>query len=385
MTKRKISPSSSGPVRYVATTLFGLEDILAAELEELGGRDVWPMNRAVVFFGDKELLYKVNLWCRTAIRILWPIKSFAARDADELYWGVREINWGNYFDVARTIAVDAVVSHSGIDHSHYAALRVKDAIVDQFRESLGRRPDVDAENPDVVINLYLHQDKAILSLDASGQPLYRRGYRASGGEAPLNEVLAAAIIRLTGWDKKTTFIDAMCGSGTFVIEAALAARNIPPGFQRESYAYQKWLDYEESLHGRIREDAPESRNEVKMPLIMGSDKSAKQIAQAKANATLAGMAGDIEWKVCEMENISPPPGPGIIVMNPPYGERSKERDLEGLYQRIGDTLKNRFSGYMAFILSGNLEAAKSIGLKPRRRVKLYNGPIECRLLEFPLW
>jgi putative N6-adenine-specific DNA methylase len=371
--------------KLTAKTLSGLEETLAAELTALGAADVWPGNRAVEFAGDKQLLYKMNLWCRTATRILHPIAAFAAPDSDRLYQGVAALDWAPYLDPDMTLAVDAVAIESAFDNSLFVAQRVKDAVVDQFRKRNGKRPSVDADNPDLRINIHIHGDKATLSLDSSGGPLTRRGYRTEGGKAPLSEVLAAGIVRLTEWDMATPLIDPMCGSGTIVIEVAMVARNIAPGLLRKQFGFMRWKDYDEALYRQL---VREARQAIKADLpveIVGSDIDRRAIDEAKANARRAGVEGNIRFEVKPFDQQTPPSGPGTVVMNPPYGERIAIRDIESFYQSLGDVLKQKYDGYTAFILSGNPEAAGHIGLRTSRRIKLFNGPLECRLLRFELY
>lgn len=371
--------------RLTAKTLSGLEETLAAELSSLGAADVWPGNRAVEFSGNKQLLYHANLWCRTATRILLPIAAFDASGSDRLYNGVAAIDWGPYLDPDMTLAVDAVAIESAFDNSLFVAQRVKDAIVDQFRKRNGKRPSVDADNPDLRINIHIHGPKATLSLDSSGGPLTRRGYRTEGGKAPLSEVLAAGIIRLTGWDMAMPLIDPMCGSGTIVIEAAMAARDMAPGLLRKQFGFMRWKDYDESLHRQLVRQA---RQAVKPDLpieIVGSDIDRRAIDEAKANARRAGVEGNIRFEVKPFDKQIPPPPPGMAVINPPYGERLAVKDIETFYQSFGDTLKQKYEGYTAYILSGNPEAAGHVGLRTSRRIKLFNGPLECRLLRFEMY
>lgn len=374
-----------GVYRLIAKTLAGLEEVLAAELESLGAADIKLLTRAVEFHGDKYLLYRANLWCRTATRILKPIATFHAGDGDELYKRVDRINWLRHLTADSTLAVDAVVSQSGLDNSLFVAQRTKDAIVDQIRKRHDRRPSVDLVNPDLRINIYIHKDLATLSLDSSGEPLQRRGYRTEGGKAPLNEVLAAGIIALAGWDLNSPLVDPMCGSGTLLIEAALKARRIAPGLIRNKFAFMSWKDYASSLYEKL---CREAREEILPQLsfeILGSDKERGQIENARANAERAGVSENIRFETAAFVDQSPPPAPGTMIVNPPYGERLKAGDIPALYTELGDTLKKKYEGYDAFIFTGNREAAKKIGLRASRRFPLYNGPMECRLLKFEMY
>jgi len=374
-----------GVYRLIAKTLFGLEDVLAAELSDLGATDVKPLSRAVEFHGDKRLLYRANLWCRTATRILKPIAVFHAGDGEELYKRVDRINWLRHLTAESTLAVDAVVSQSGLDNSLFVAQRTKDAIVDQFRKRFDKRPSVDLANPDLRLNIYIHRDLATLSLDSSGEPLQRRGYRTEGGQAPLNEVLAAGILALTEWDEISTLIDPMCGSGTFPIEAALKARRLAPGLTRERFTFMNWKDYAPRLFRDVVEEAKTSALPNVPFEIVGIDKDARRIEEARANAQRAGVAENVRFEQDTFENHQPPPAPGTLIVNPPYGERLKVADITALYASLGDTLKKKYEGYDAFIFTGNHEAARNIGLRASRRIPLYNGPMECRLLKFEMY
>ena len=371
--------------RMIAKTLFGLEEILAEELTALGAQNVKAMNRAVEFHGGKELLYQANLWCRTATRILKPIINFKAADETALYYKVLNIDWEDYLDLDQTFVIDAVISKSGFDNSLYAAQKTKDAIADHFRKKTGRRPSVDINNPDIRINVYIHRDECTIALDSSGEPLFKRGYRSKTGEAPLNEVLAAGIVLHSGWDRKSPFVDAMCGSGTIVIEAALLARNIAPGLTRETYGFMNWPDYDMALFERVRQEARKKiipRIDFEM---VGSDMASKQVQEAAANARKAGVGRDIVFKQSAISDLIPPSPPGTLIINPPYGARMSVEDIGALYHSIGDALKKQFIGYDAHVFTGNPAAAKHIGLRTSRRIEMYNGPIECRLLKFEMY
>jgi len=369
----------------VATTLFGLEDILADELKSLGAKSIRVMNRSVSFNGGRNMIYRANLWCRTAIRILRTIKTFRVSSDTGFYKNILDIDWSKFLSPDGTLAVDAVINNSVFDNSHYVAQRVKDAVVDRFRKETGRRPSVDLANPGLRINLYLKEDRAVLSLDSSGESLHRRGYRRETGEAPINEVLAAGILALTEWDMKSSLIDPMCGSGTFVIEAAMMARNIAPGLNRNSFGFMNWKDYDSTIFQKLYREAKVAILQDITAEIVGSDISRTGLTQARANARRAGVESCIKFEQETIENQNPPPPPGIMVANPPYGERMKRDDIIDLYSLIGDALKKKYNGFNAFVFTGNLEAAKNIGLRTSRRIKLYNGPLESRLLKFEMY
>ena len=371
--------------RMIAKSLFGLEEVLARELTSLGGEKIRLMNRSVEFVGDKYLLYKTNLCCRTATRILVPIDTFDAPDEGRLYRHINNIDWSAFLTTDMTLAIDAVVNHSNLKNSLYVSQLAKDAIVDQFRETTGRRPSVDLADPDLRINLHIHENIATLSLDASNEPLHKRGYRTAKGQAPINEILAAGILALTEWDQASPLVDGMCGSGTFVIEAAMMARNIAPGIKRQEFGFMRWKDYNPTLFEAVRKEA---RDSIKPTLpfdVLGSDLNPSRIRQAKTNAQHAGVENDIRFECKPYDRQTPPPPPGTLIVNPPYGERLAVADIAALYHMIGDTLKQNYQGYNAFIFTGNLPAAKNVGLRTSKRIPLYNGPIESRLLKYEIY
>jgi len=370
----------------IATTQFGLEEVLADELRALGAKEVQLSTRAVEFKGDRRLLYKVNIWCRTAIRVLVPFASFYVRDEEELYRQVSRIPWQKYLANNQTFAINAVVSNSTFQHSLFLAQLTKDAIVDQFRRKTGDRPSIDVARPDIRLNLHMFENKVTLALDASGDSLHRRGYRLQTNVAPLNEVLAAGIIALTGWDKKSPFIDPMCGSGTLLIEAALLAYNIAPGlYRQQGFGFMYWQDFDQQLYDEVLEEARSQRLPEAGIDIIGSDIDREYIEAARNNITEAQLEDEIRVRVRDIKEATGTGEPGVVVLNPPYGERLGNDDLNQLYKIIGDTLKSNFSGYDAYVFTGNQEASKNIGLRTSRRIPLYNGPIECRLLKYELY
>ena len=371
--------------RMVAKTIYGLEELLARELTDLGAHNVRMMNRSVEFYGDKQLMYEANLWCRTATRILKPILKFKTADEEELYRRVLSIDWGKYLGLDQTFVVDAVISGSKFRNSLYVAQKVKDAIADRFRKETGQRPSVDLKNPDIRVNIYIYQNECTIAIDSSGEPLFKREYRGKAGKAPINEVLAAGIVLQSEWDRASSFVDAMCGSGTIVIEAALLARNIAPGLTRKVYGFMNWPDYDPDLFKMIYEKA---RKKVIPKLdfaIVGSDISSRQIQEASENANQAGIGNDVVFKQSDIIDLVPPPPPGVVIINPPYGERLSANDINNSYHSIGDAFKKSFTNYDAYVFTGNLAAAKHIGLRTSRRIEMYNGPIECRLLKFEMY
>ncbi len=349
----------------------------------------------VAFTGDRELLYRANLGCRCAVRILQPIATFeldpALDAAKALYAGLSELDWAARLRAEGTLAIDPVVHNSPFANSLYAAQVAKDAIADWFRQRTGRRPSVAKRGPDLRINLHIDARRVTVYLDSSDDSLHKRGYRGQTGEAPLNEVLAAGILRLTGWGGAPTgedtrpLVDFMCGSGTLPIEAALMLGNIAPGLVRKEFGYLRWPDVDRTLHERLLDEARAAQRPIPPGLIFGSDIDEQAIAAARQGATRAGVAGAIRYSVANFEAAVPPGPSGTLVFNPPYDERLKVDRIAALYRRIGDVLKRGWSGYTAWMFTGNLEAARQIGLRSAARIRLFNGPIECRLLKFPLF
>ena len=367
----------------IAKTFQGLEEVLAQELTALGANDVQIGRRMVSFTGDKEMMYRANFALRTAIRVLKPIKHFEAKDADEVYEQVKAIPWEDYLDTNRSFAVDAVVYSEEFRHSMFVSYRVKDAIVDYFREKTGKRPNVRINKPDILLNIHIAQTTCTLSLDSSGESLHRRGYRQEAVEAPLNEVLAAGMLLLTGWHGECDLIDPMCGSGTIPVEAALIARNIAPGVFRQGYAFEKWPDFDADLFETIYND--DSQERPFNHKIYAYDNSPKAIAIAARNIKAAGVAKDITLKQQPFQQFEKPAQRAIIVTNPPYGERISANDLLGLYAMIGERLKHEFTGNTAWILSYREECFEQIGLKPSTRIPLYNGALECEFRKYEIF
>ena len=315
-----------------------------------------------------------------------PLAEFACETPEELYQGARAVPWAEYLTPTMTLAVDCNLRDSTLTHSGFVALKTKDAIVDELRDRLGSRPNVDTKDPDLRINVRLFRNRCTVSLDCSGTPLDRRGYRLERHEAPLKENLAAALIELSGWDGSVPFLDPMCGTGTIVIEAALKALRVPPGLLRAGFGFQRWPGYDQGLWDRLVEEARQGMLSALAAPVLGSDISHSAVAMAHENARRAGVGGVIGLGRGEIAELSPPPGPGIMIFNPPYGKRlGEEEELKPLYKEIGDTLKKRCKGYTAYLFTGNLELAKSVGLKASRRIVLYNGPIECRLLKYEMY
>ena len=367
----------------IAKTFQGLEEVLAKELTELGASNIEVGRRMVAFTGDKEMMYRANFCLRTAIRILKPIKHFEAKNADEVYEAIKAIAWEDFLDKDKSFAVDAVVFSNEFRHSKFVAYKVKDAIVDYFREKTGERPSVRINHPDVALNIHIAEDKCTLSLDSSGESLHRRGYRQEAVEAPLNEVLAAGMILMTGWKGECDLIDPMCGSGTIPIEAALIARNIAPGVFRKEFAFEKWNDFDQELFDRIYNDDSQEREFTHK--IFGYDNNPKANEIATHNVKAAGLSKEIILKIQPFQQFEQPKEKSIIITNPPYGERISTNDLLGLYQMIGERLKHSFTGNDAWVLSYREECFDQIGLKPSIKIPLFNGSLECEFRKYQLF
>ena len=374
----------------LAKTFKGLEEVLAQELIELGANDVQLERRAVSFRGDKALLYRANFALRTALRILVPVKSDklkakGRKPEDQVYEIVKSIDWSQYMTVDSTFVIDATVYSELFHNSLFVTYRAKDAIADYWTEKTGKRPNVHAERPDIRINLHIGNDIVTISMDSSGESLHKRGYRVATTEAPISEVLAAGMLLMAGWHGQSDFFDPMCGSGTLLIEAALIARNIAPGVFRQSYAFEKWPDFDADLWNEIYND--DSREREYNHRIYGSDASFYAIQQATKNVKSAGVAKDIELKQVRIEELKNISAEGALVMlNPPYGERLKSnKEMEDLYSAIGSTLKHQFAGATAWIISSNTAAMKCIGLKPSKKLHLLNGELDCQFNKYDLF
>lgn len=367
----------------IAKTFMGLEPVLAKELTQLGANEVQIGRRMVSFMGDKEMMYRANFQLHTAIRILKPIKHFKALSADDVYREVQKIDWSEYIGLDKTFAVDSVVFSEEFRHSKFVAYKVKDAIVDQFREKTGKRPNISVANPDIRLNIHIAEDKCTLSLDSSGESLHRRGYRQESVEAPLNEVLAAGMILMTGWQGETDFIDPMCGSGTLLVEAALIAHNMAPGLFRKEYAFEKWPDFDSDLFDRIYNDDSSEREFTHH--IYGYDVDIKAVNTARLNVRAAGLLNDITVEEADFKNFTQPKEKSIIVTNPPYGECISTPDLLGTYKMIGERLKHQFLNNDAWILSYREECFDQIGLKPSIKIPVYNGSLECEFRKYQIF
>lgn len=367
----------------IAKTFMGLEPVLAQELTELGANNVQIGRRVVSFTGDQEMMYRANFQLHTAIRILKPIKHFTARSADDVYEATKTVDWSQYILPGKTFSVDSVVYSEEFRNSRFVTYKVKDAIVDQFRERSGNRPNISVSNPDVRLHIHISDDDATLSLDSSGESLHRRGYRQESVEAPLNEVLAAGMILMTGWRGETDFIDPMCGSGTLLIEADLIARNMSPGIFRKEFAFEKWPDFDKELFDRIYND--DSRERDFTHHIYGYDVDMKAVNTALLNVRAAGLTKDISVAQQDFKDFKKPAQEAIMVMNPPYGERISTPNLLGTYKMIGERLKREFAGNTAWILSYREECFEQIGLKSSLKIPLYYGSLECEFRKYMMF
>lgn len=367
----------------IAKTFKGLEEVLAQELTELGANNIQLGNRMVSFTGDKRMLYCANFHLRTAVRVLKPIAHFKAKEADDVYKAVRKIAWDDYFDLKTTFVVDSVVHSEEFRHSKYVAYKVKDAIVDYFRDKTGERPTIRITNPDIRLNIHISDTDCTLSLDSSGESLHHRGYRVKTVAAPINEVLAAGLIRMTGWKGETDFIDPFCGSGTMLIEAALIARNIAPGIFRKEYAFEKWNDFDANLLDEIYND--DSAEREFHHHIYGYDINQPALDAAAENVKSARLSDVITLARQDFRDFQKPAEPALMVTNPPYGERLTPPDLLQLYQAIGTILKHNFTGNDAWIICSRQELFENLGLRHSFKAEVFNGQLDCDFRKFQLF
>jgi putative N6-adenine-specific DNA methylase len=357
---------------------------LGKELKGLGAEEVTPITRGVQFSGDKKMLYKANYMCRTALRVLMPVSSFLAKNETMLYDGIRQVPWEKYLHHSGTFAIDSVVSYSGFNHSGFVTLKSKDAMADRFRDKFGKRPNIDTGNPDLRVNVHIFRDQCTVSLDSSGASLHLRGYRHAFSEAPLNEVLAAGLVHLSGWDVKTPVWDPMCGSGTILTEAALIAGKVPAGYYREKFAFESWRDFDRDLWYKVKRECEE---EIEEPGLMfrGIDIDRQAVGASLKNIEEAGLEKVVKVEEGDFFSADCPVRKGMLITNPPYGERIKVDDLKQFYKDFGDRLKQHYAGFTAWVLTYDEDSSKFIGLRPSRRIKVLNGPLECRFLKFDLY
>lgn len=370
----------------IAKTVTGLEDVLAGELTALGAYDVKPLKRAVSFRGDLRVMYAANLWCRTAISILKEIGRFNFTTKEEFSENLRGIQWDEFFTVEKSISVSAIAHRSDLfNNTLFLAQLSKDGIVDFFRDKYNERPTVDIGGAHIRINIYVNGEECIVSLDSSGDPLFKRGYRKSAGAAPINEVLAAGLIMLSGWDKTSTFVDPMCGSGTFSIEAAMMAMDIAPSVNRKDFSFTFWNDFQPQLWKDMVDEARQQAKPKVHSIIISSDLNGKTLDMARQNVMEAGLMGQIKVQRNDFFTFNPPSDKGWVLFNPPYGQRMVKTNIGEFYRDIGNVLKQNYAGYKAGFITSDLDAMKFIGLKPSFKTLVYNGPLECRFQVFDLF
>ena len=370
--------------KMVAKTFFGFEEILAKELQQLGAQEVEIGTRMVSFKGDKGFMYKANLSLRSALKILKPIYHFRAFNDQSLYKGIQGVDWSKYLNANQTFVIDTTIHSDNFKHSQFVSQKAKDAIVDQFRDKFGQRPSIDKDFPDLRINIHIDRDQCSVSLDTSGASLHHRGYRTATNIAPINEVLAAGMLLLSGWDGSSDFLDPMCGSGTILVEAAMIACNIPANINRKEFAFEKWNDWDNDLFDQII-DALMKRTREFHHTITGYDKAPSAVQKAKDNVQNANLEDYITISQANFfETNKETFGPLQMVFNPPYGERL-DIELERFYRELGDTLKNNYPNTNAWFITANLESLKYVGLRPSRKIKLFNGSLEARLVKYEMY
>ncbi len=367
---------------FIAKTFAGLEPVLSKELEELGATHIKLLKRAVRFKGDLQTLYLANLKCHTALKILMPIHSFKAKNGDDLYKGIQKITWSAYLDLDQTFSVDAAVFSEHFSHSGFVALKAKDAIVDQFRKIFNQRPYVHKHDPEIKIHIHIARDLVSVSLDSSLDPLFKRGYRTDSHRAPLNEVLAAGILKLIGWQPSIPLVDFMCGSGTFLLEAKLLANANGPHLLREDFGFKQWTNFDKKCYDSIKNHPPKKTKQL---VLKGSDKNIRAIHTSRESARVLGIEKGISFEVMDFRSVRKPEDRGVVLVNPPYDFRMNDKDIITFYKTIGDHLKTHFSGWDAWVLSGNIDALKHIGLKASKKIKLFNGQLPVELRKYELY
>lgn len=372
-------------MKLIARTFAGLEELLEKELTELGGTNIKIHKRAASFNGDQRLMYKVNMFSRLALDVLQPIAKFEAKNPEHLYKEVMKIKWDKFMSPDASFFISTIVYSSVFTHSQFVALKAKDAIVDQFRDNHGTRPDIDKARPDLRLVIRVNETKCEILLNSSGAPLFKRGYREKTGSAPLNEILAAGVILNTEWDKKTPFIDPMCGSGTIPIEAGLIAKNIAPCLIRKEYGFEKWNDFNPKTYAELRKEAEGLVTENRV-VIKGYDQDSTVIGYAKRNVrNVPQLFSNVTFEKADFFQSTKFFDNGLLVFNPPYDKRIAIYNADEYYEKIGTHLKHRYDGYDAWILSGNFMAVKRVGLRATKKLTLFNGAEECKLLHFSLY
>lgn len=374
----------SGDFEMKVTTFFGLEEILAKELMQLGGKDITEFKRGVSVVGDLGFLYKANLCLHTALKVIIPITKFTADNEQELYDNIKSIDWERFISNSDTLMVESVLNSEIFTHSQFVSQKVKDGIVDRFREKTGKRPDVDLLHPAFKLYVHIYKNEVSLNIDSSGDPLYKRGYRSDINEAPMKEVLAAGLVKLAGWERHHLLVDGMCGAGTIAIEAALWANNIPPGYYRNEFGFMRWRNFDEKTYDTIFDSAVNKIRNDKVEII-ANDIDFPTLKKAKINTKNAKVDDVVTCTQESFFDMQPPRQAGVVILNPPYGERLPVAEIESLYKEIGNKLKKDFKGFSAWIITSSPEAIKSIGLRPSRRIQVFNGSLECRYLKFDLY
>ena len=386
----KVVPVDNTPkerFKMVAKTMVNLEEVLAEELRQLGALNVTPITRAVEFEGDMRLLYRANYCCRTALAILKPFAEFDANNDQELYDQVYKIRWEKILDVDCTFMIDSTTSGEVFTHSYYAALKTKDAIVDRFRRNFGKRPSIDTEAPDYKFNLHIRDNHVTLLMNSSGDSLHKRGYRQGVGVAPINEVLAAGLLKLAGWQCDCNFYDPMCGSGTMLIEAAMMANNIPAQYYRQRFGFMRWKEFNLGEWKSVKNEEDRKIGALDFDFeIWGNDIDEQVIQQCEKNLEYTKLHHDVMLHIGDFADQEPPEGKTLIVTNPPYGERIKVEDLNAMYEKLGDTFKQRFGKDCdVWLITSDFEAMKHIGLHPSKKIPVQNGSLDCRFLHFELY
>ncbi len=370
---------------YFATTSRGLEEITAQELTKLGAQEVKPDFTGVHFRGDQEILYRVNLWGRTIFRVLKPIATIKSENPQQLFRNVQKMDWREFIQPQQTLAIRCTGKNDLLNHSHFTAIQIKNAIVEQQQKYHKMRSSIDTQSPDIVINAHIHENECILSLDSTGESLHRRGYRPAVGLAPIKETLAAALLYIAEWTPEKALYDPFCGSGTIIIEGALIGLNIAPGLYRDQFCFENWVDYDHDLWLGLIDEARKSQK-TDLPPLVGTDIDGDIIKQAKYNAKTCQIADQVEFLQRHLVDATPPAESGILICNPPYGKRLEDTEaLFPLYKLLGDILKQRFKGWTAYILTGNKILTKKVGLRTSRRIAINNGGIDCTLLKYDLY
>jgi putative N6-adenine-specific DNA methylase len=376
--------TKTGDFEMKVTTFFGLEEILAKELLQLGGKNIVPFKRGVSVTGDIGFLYKANLCLHTALKVIVPLIKFTANNENELYENIKLIEWEKFISVDDTLMVESVCNSEIFTHNLFVSQKVKDGIADRFREKTGKRPSVDLIRPNIKLYVHIYKNEVSINLDSSGEPLYKRGYREHINEAPMKEVLAAGLVKLSGWEKHLLLIDGMCGAATLSIEAALWANNIPPGYYRNNFAFMLWKNFDEKLYDTIFESAVSKIKEDKVEII-ANDNDFYTLKKAIANAKNAKVEDVVKCTQQSFFDLKPTRNGGVVILNPPYGERLPVEEITSLYKEIGDKLKKDFQNFNAWIITSSPDAIKSIGLKTSRKIQIYNGALECRFLKYELY